>query len=740
MLKKEYVSSFRNQLKSFKKDIREYSLYFLVTVVLSLLLFVGIRINDDNQKDRYINLLTEQFYTECDTMFSNLQFASNVLINNEFFIQSLEQTNNNSRYLELCSLIRSVCGSNDYVGEIYVICPRQDHIYTQNGYLTYDSLGSVLSAVGATYEELDESVYSSRQEINLLNSNGYAPYIISPVTDESGQNIGSILITLKMREYLNTIYNEQYYFCCLFREETGDYLCSRFSTTRQAEPDWYDSSYVSDFLGASVSCSYIENEGYTYMVAILNSDYSSSSRYLIFIFALFFLLFITFGIIYTWRIAINRYREISTLEDALFQSTNEPGPYEDIIKQASKALNDFKVQKDENERINSSNALRDIIYGRYNVSDINDNLIKTARIPVGCDYYYLVSFYLTNINELLPNNMKRSNVSGMINIMITTFLREMSEEKIRFTSCTDHYNIFVVFGSGDGSETEFRDSLCSICEKVHSFLLENYSITTTIVASSLFTDIKQLNDAYEKLQQTNTFLTSIDNTRPVVFQEMLESDNVVLLDNSYIRQENILLNVLISGKFSLIPGMVSTIISEDITPLTTKRDIANERFISLISLLAEGVIASNIPGAPLDEYADRLRSATSVSQLNEVTSEIFTDLDERQRNTQTDDYILDKACRYIDDNLSNMNLSVSSICDSCSISFQFLTRLFRKKFNRTIAEYISHCRVEKAKELLRSTSLTVADIAAEVGYSSVDTLTRNFKKLEGLTPTEYRKF
>jgi YesN/AraC family two-component response regulator len=56
-----------------------------------------------------------------------------------------------------------------------------------------------------------------------------------------------------------------------------------------------------------------------------------------------------------------------------------------------------------------------------------------------------------------------------------------------------------------------------------------------------------------------------------------------------------------------------------------------------------------------------------------------------------------------------------------------------------VAEYVNYCRIEKAKELLTSTDDTTIVIAEKIGYKNSDTFTRNFKKMEGITPSDYRK-
>jgi len=48
-------------------------------------------------------------------------------------------------------------------------------------------------------------------------------------------------------------------------------------------------------------------------------------------------------------------------------------------------------------------------------------------------------------------------------------------------------------------------------------------------------------------------------------------------------------------------------------------------------------------------------------------------------------------------------------------------------------------RIEKAKDLLKDTTLTVSDVALETGFNSSTYFTRAFKKWQNMTPSEYRK-
>ena len=74
---------------------------------------------------------------------------------------------------------------------------------------------------------------------------------------------------------------------------------------------------------------------------------------------------------------------------------------------------------------------------------------------------------------------------------------------------------------------------------------------------------------------------------------------------------------------------------------------------------------------------------------------------------------------------------------ACLSRFHFL-RLFRTAFNKTPHQYLTQRRIEKAKELLSSSALTVTDVCFEVGFESLGSFSSLFHKHVGHPPITYR--
>lgn len=93
---------------------------------------------------------------------------------------------------------------------------------------------------------------------------------------------------------------------------------------------------------------------------------------------------------------------------------------------------------------------------------------------------------------------------------------------------------------------------------------------------------------------------------------------------------------------------------------------------------------------------------------------------------------------YIDQNYDK-ELTLSKLADQFSYSSSYLSSLFKKKSDYTITEYINNTRIKEAQNLLLNGKENITQVSEKVGYNNLVHFGRNFKKITGLTPSEYRK-
>lgn len=127
-----------------------------------------------------------------------------------------------------------------------------------------------------------------------------------------------------------------------------------------------------------------------------------------------------------------------------------------------------------------------------------------------------------------------------------------------------------------------------------------------------------------------------------------------------------------------------------------------------------------------------------VGMVRSIREDIGTILASTDSVNDEDKELLERMIVYIKENCCKPDFSVQKLSDEFKIGSGPAGRFFKEKMGIGLLEYVIELRMEKAKELLRSSNLAVKEISYEVGYYNVPSFIRRFKDHEGVTPNEYR--
>lgn len=98
---------------------------------------------------------------------------------------------------------------------------------------------------------------------------------------------------------------------------------------------------------------------------------------------------------------------------------------------------------------------------------------------------------------------------------------------------------------------------------------------------------------------------------------------------------------------------------------------------------------------------------------------------------------LEPALKYIEGNYGEQVL-LEDVANVSNLSPYYFSKLFKKEMGINFTTYVTKYKIEKAKLMLRNTDMPIVNIASELGYYECGYFTKVFKKIEGITPTEYR--
>ncbi len=93
---------------------------------------------------------------------------------------------------------------------------------------------------------------------------------------------------------------------------------------------------------------------------------------------------------------------------------------------------------------------------------------------------------------------------------------------------------------------------------------------------------------------------------------------------------------------------------------------------------------------------------------------------------------------YVQQNFKK-KISLKEFGEQFHLSEKYISRYFKEHFHITLSQYITHLRLEYAKQLLQDTDTPVTEIAMQSGYQNVSYFIRSFKKAYGVSPLKYKK-
>ena len=111
---------------------------------------------------------------------------------------------------------------------------------------------------------------------------------------------------------------------------------------------------------------------------------------------------------------------------------------------------------------------------------------------------------------------------------------------------------------------------------------------------------------------------------------------------------------------------------------------------------------------------------------------------EQKREEDMEERTITGLTRYLQEHLAE-EISLNILAEEFHLSPQYISQLFKSEIGVNFLSYLTSIRMEQAKKLLISTSMSIGEISEQSGYSDYRVFTKAFKKNEGCTPSQYRR-
>jgi two-component system response regulator YesN len=134
----------------------------------------------------------------------------------------------------------------------------------------------------------------------------------------------------------------------------------------------------------------------------------------------------------------------------------------------------------------------------------------------------------------------------------------------------------------------------------------------------------------------------------------------------------------------------------------------------------------------------QIEATASLDGMKNWLGFVFSQLPESTvEDTESQD-VVETLRRYIREHISE-ELGRNELANLVFLNPDYLSHVFRERTGMSLVDFITAERMKKARELLSTTDQSIRDIALSVGYSNISYFSRQFKRVQGQTPLEFRR-
>ena len=246
--------------------------------------------------------------------------------------------------------------------------------------------------------------------------------------------------------------------------------------------------------------------------------------------------------------------------------------------------------------------------------------------------------------------------------------------------------------------------------------------------------------SYRYLMKRNQIIYSRDQMKGGFTDEELKlsSLDVVKMDRKIVEQ--FLKTGLKSDIRHFVDEYFVSLGTSNIQSLLLRQYVTMDVFFAAVSMLESIGYGTQDLVERCGDFQSMTTIFSTVGQTQEYLQKVLDAAIELRETVSQKKYssLLKDARAYIEQNYDNEDISLNTVAASVNLSPNHFSMIFNQETGQTFIEFLTYVRMEKAKELLRSSSMKMSEIANAVGYKDAHYFSYLFKKTQDCTPREFR--
>lgn len=328
------------------------------------------------------------------------------------------------------------------------------------------------------------------------------------------------------------------------------------------------------------------------------------------------------------------------------------------------------------------------------------------------------------------------NINSSNQIEICSKVHDLINSEHKCLVSSFMMNRIVVFYPVYSKDNDY-DALQTAIKQIYTKLSYNIGSGIRCGVSKIENDVFRLQDSYNEAIST---LNKVSSTGGLNFTGLSEQTFQNVKSNKGELKNQIIAKLKL-GDANNVNLFIDLFMADLLKSGTSIEKYKNAMMDLLITChnTAEQIIA--IPeNEAYDNTFNFLSQENNTTLIKEYIQKLLTEYAQLISNAKTNEEnpLIVKVCDYLDHNLSQ-DISLEQMANIINVSPFYLSKLFKEEKGITFINFISDKRLEKARDLLEHSDLSIKEITSEIGYNDQNYFSRIFKNKFGLSPKEYRK-
>lgn len=660
--------------------------------------------------------------------------------------------------LDLMKQLSSLINANDFLHSLFLYFANRDTIVTPTMRADRGLYFERIQRFNNDLEELlTERHFKLFRPFDRVAENGAGKreiaYIQSLPLDEEKNPRGSLVLLINEQTIADLLKRTDWdgHGFSYILDANGDVLAAA-SDIPKLSPDMTDriaakpeGSFAAELESSRMIVSYATGKnGWKYVTVVPYEVIMAPISRLKTVFFLLLVVGLGIGLTAACWMAYRNYRPVRDMvrvivhrkSDAPPAATNEFDMIRNTLNRSFETEKSLKETIEKQAPVIQSDFVTRLIRGNVDILSLDNETAAFLHIPLDRGHYRVVLIEIEDGSPFMKAETERE--WALVRFTLTNLSEELLRDNGFIVEMERNRLAILEFADKRAVDASARDTWIF---ELKQTALERFNISMTVSISSVQEKPTRIGTCYyEAVLALNRRIVAGPGS-VLYYEGTYDPDRAMY--HYPIEFEVQFMNYAKTGDYENASSLLRHIYEDHFASGKLAPDMGRLLFFDILSSLLKTMQLTNLENRlsafcpdPFSFFDHCATGADMLERIMGLLSRICSAINEER--TDQGARLYSEMVQYVDRYYHDCNLSLNMIADHFSITPQYVSTFFKKYSGGNLSDYIAEVRIAKAKTMLADKTLTINDISKKVGYANHVSFGRLFKRLEGITPGQYR--